>query len=34
MDFKSYISAVEIQLSQMTEIQKTDWIFSGDFRKM
>ncbi len=28
MDFKTYISAVERQLSQMSEIQKTDWIYN------
>lgn len=28
MDFKTYITAVETQLSQMTETQKTDWIFA------
>lgn len=28
MDFKTYITAVEEQLHQMTEAQKTDWIFA------
>lgn len=28
MDYKTYISAVEKQLSQMTEEQKTDWIYA------
>ena len=28
MDFKTYISAIERKLSQMTEIQKTDWIYN------
>lgn len=28
MDYKSYITAVEKQLSQMTEEQKTDWIYA------
>lgn len=28
MDFRTYITAVEKQLSQMTEVQKTDWIYA------